>query len=113
MATLHTMPAPTSDATLSAAHFERIINMLHDHCGIRMRAGKEGLVKARLAKDPTVSAAAINVETLNGTVMLSGFAKSAAERSTAESLTRNVKGVRAVRNELEAGRLVMLQCAPG
>ncbi len=50
MAMLHTMPAPAGDATLSAAHFERIINMLHDHCGIRMRAGKEGLVKARLAK---------------------------------------------------------------
>jgi chemotaxis protein methyltransferase CheR len=38
------------DATLTAAHFETIISMLYEHCGIRMRAGKEGLVRARLAK---------------------------------------------------------------
>ena len=57
-------------------------------------------VKAKHVESKLVSASAINVETLNGEVMLSGFAKSAAERSTAESVTRNVKGVRAVKNEL-------------
>jgi chemotaxis protein methyltransferase CheR len=38
------------EATLTPAHFERIVGMLHAHAGIRMRAGKEGLVRARLAK---------------------------------------------------------------
>lgn len=47
-----TLSAPTGlgEATLSPAHFARIIEMLHAHCGIRMRTGKEGLVRARLAK---------------------------------------------------------------
>jgi len=43
-------PGQLGEVTLSPAQFERIITMLHDHCGIRMRAGKEGLVRARLAK---------------------------------------------------------------
>ena len=47
-----------------------------------------------------VDATAIKVETLNGTVMLSGFAKSEKERSTAESITRNVNGVKSVKNEI-------------
>ena len=42
----------------------------------------------------------IKVETLNGTVMLSGFAKSPTEKSTAESLAWKVKGVKAVKNEI-------------
>ena len=41
-------------------------------------------VKTRFAEDKTVSAMAINVETLKGTVQLSGFAKSAEEKSSAE-----------------------------
>ena len=57
-------------------------------------------VKARMVEDKTVSAAAINVETLNGTVQLSGFAKSGAEKSQAEAIARNVKNVRAVRNDI-------------
>ena len=43
-------------------------------------------VKAKLVDDKTVDAAAISVETLKGTVMLSGFAKSSAEKTTAERL---------------------------
>lgn len=37
-------------------------------------------VKARFVEDPAVAASSINVETLNGTVQLSGFAKSSAEK---------------------------------
>src|SRR5690606_34471442 len=48
-------------------------------------------VKAKFANDPTVSAMSISVETLRGTVQLSGFAKSAAERSQAEALASPVK----------------------
>nr|WP_315209799.1 BON domain-containing protein [uncultured Albidiferax sp.] len=57
-------------------------------------------VKARFVDNKEVDASAISVETLNGTVMLSGFAKSLKEKSTAESITRNVKGVKAVKNEI-------------
>lgn len=57
-------------------------------------------VKARLAEDKTVSAMAIGVETLKGTVQLSGFARSAAERSQAEELARSTPGVVSVRNDI-------------
>jgi hyperosmotically inducible periplasmic protein len=57
-------------------------------------------VKASFVDDLKVDAAAISVETLNGTVMLSGFAKNGTEKTTAESLTWKVKGVKAVKNEI-------------
>jgi len=57
-------------------------------------------VKARFVDNKEVDATSIKVETLNGTVMLSGFAKSGTERSTAESLTWKVNGVKAVKNEI-------------
>ena len=57
-------------------------------------------VKAKFVEDKTVSASSISVETLNGTVQLSGFAKSSAEKSQAENIARGVKNVRAVRNDI-------------
>ncbi|HYE69945.1 MAG TPA: BON domain-containing protein [Aquabacterium sp.] len=57
-------------------------------------------VKAKFVEDKTVDAAAIKVQTLNGTVQLSGFAKSNAEKAQAEYLARNTKGVRSVKNDL-------------
>jgi osmotically-inducible protein OsmY len=57
-------------------------------------------VKGRLLDNPAVAGTSISVETLNGTVMLSGFAKSNNERATAESLAWKVKGVKAVKNEI-------------
>jgi hyperosmotically inducible protein len=57
-------------------------------------------VKAKFVEDKTVDAGAIKVETLNGTVALSGFAKSNAERQQAENIARSTKGVREVRNNL-------------
>ena len=57
-------------------------------------------VKARMVENKDVDAGAIKVETLNGTVMLSGFAKNATERATAESIARNVNGVKTVKNEI-------------
>jgi osmotically-inducible protein OsmY len=55
-------------------------------------------VKGRFAGDSAVDATAISVETLNGTVMLSGFATSASEKATAETLARAVDGVTGVKN---------------
>ncbi len=57
-------------------------------------------VKARFIENKDVDAISIKVETLNGTVMLSGFAKNMTERSTAETLAWKVSGVKAVRNEV-------------
>ena len=47
-----------------------------------------------------LAATSISVETLNGTVQLSGFAKSQAERDRAESIARNTRHVREVRNSI-------------
>lgn len=57
-------------------------------------------VKAKYAVDKSVAMTSIGVETLNGTVQLSGFAKSAAEKAQAEAIARDTKNVRAVRNDI-------------
>lgn len=63
-------------------------------------SGITTLVKARFVENKQVDAASISVETMKGTVMLSGFAKNSTERNTAEAIARGVKGVTAVRNEI-------------
>jgi osmotically-inducible protein OsmY len=63
-------------------------------------AGITTAVKAKMAEDKSVSATSISVETLNGTVQLSGFAKSEMEKRQAEVIARNVKNVRDVRNSI-------------
>ena len=57
-------------------------------------------VKAKMAEDKSVAATSISVETLNGTVQLSGFAKTQAEKNQAEAIARNTKNVRDVRNSI-------------
>ena len=57
-------------------------------------------VKSRFVESKKVDAAAISVETLNSTVMLSGFAKNATEKATASELAWQVKGVTSVKNEI-------------
>ena len=57
-------------------------------------------VKARFIENKEVDTLSIKVETLNGTVMLSGFAKNSTEKNTAEVLARKVDGVKAVKNEI-------------
>lgn len=57
-------------------------------------------VKTRMLDNPDVAGTSITVETLNGTVMLSGFAKNALEKSTAERIARDVEGVKSVKNEI-------------
>ncbi len=57
-------------------------------------------VKGRMINNPNVDGAAISVETLNGTVMLSGFAKSSSEKKIAEDLAWKVNGVKSVKNEI-------------
>ena len=61
-------------------------------------------IKARMVDDKPVDAAAISVETLKGTVQLSGFAKSAEEKERAEAIARRVNGVKAVQNSIAIRR---------
>jgi osmotically-inducible protein OsmY len=63
-------------------------------------AGITTLVKARMAESKVVSATSISVETLNGVVMLSGFAKNTLEKTEAERIAHGVKNVKSVRNEI-------------
>lgn len=57
-------------------------------------------VKARFIENKLVDAVSISVETLKGAVVLSGFAKNTAEKTTAEALARKVDGVRSVKNDI-------------
>lgn len=57
-------------------------------------------IKARYAESPVVRALAIKVDTNNGHVTLSGYAKSSEERNTAETIARNVSQVRSVKNNI-------------
>lgn len=58
------------------------------------------LVKTRMLESKLVAGTSISVETLNGVVMLSGFAKSSTEKAEAERIARGVKNVKSVRNEI-------------
>jgi len=57
-------------------------------------------VKSNMAADTAVAASSISVETMNGVIQLSGFAKSQAEKDRAASIARAAKGVKAVRNDI-------------
>ncbi|MEY4415863.1 MAG: hypothetical protein RIQ53_3156 [Pseudomonadota bacterium] len=57
-------------------------------------------IKSRFVADKKVDAVAIKVETLNGEVMLTGFAKNGEERLEAERIARGVNGVKTVRNDI-------------
>ena len=57
-------------------------------------------VKGKFAEDKTVSAMAIQVETMKGVVQLSGFAKSEDEKMRAETIARGVNGVVDVHNDI-------------
>ena len=57
-------------------------------------------VKAKMIDDKSVSAASMTVETLKGTVQLSGFAKSFEEKMQAGRIARDTKGVVNVINDI-------------
>jgi osmotically-inducible protein OsmY len=60
-------------------------------------------IKGEFAKDKTVSATRIHVETDKGVVKLSGNAKNQDEVDRAATLAQNTKGVVSVKNELQVG----------
>ena len=57
-------------------------------------------VKAAILNEPTLKSTQINVETFKGTVQLSGFVDSRADIAKAVEVTRGVKGVAVVKNDM-------------
>ena len=60
-------------------------------------------VKTKFLAEPGVSGLAINVDTTNGVVTLTGMVKSQAEMNKAMMVARNSKGVKRVVNHLKIG----------
>lgn len=56
--------------------------------------------KAAIFNEPTLKSSEINVETYKGAVQLSGFVSSQTDINKAVSLTRGVKGVTSVKNDM-------------
>ncbi|HZR03752.1 MAG TPA: BON domain-containing protein [Burkholderiales bacterium] len=57
-------------------------------------------VKAAIFNEPSLKSAQINVETFKGVVQLSGFVDSQAAIDKAGEVTRGVKGVTSVKNDI-------------
>src|SRR4029079_15813601 len=57
-------------------------------------------VHDKMIENKDVDASAIKVETINGTVMLSGFAKNSLEKSTAGNIAMGTKCVKSVKHEI-------------
>ena len=57
-------------------------------------------VKAALIDDPDLKATEINVETFKGVVQLSGFVSSASHIGKATAVTKDIKGVKSVKNDI-------------
>jgi len=57
-------------------------------------------VKAKFVEDSTVKAMNIKVDTYQGVVQLSGFAKSHEEADKAAQLARDTSGVKSVKNDI-------------
>ena len=57
-------------------------------------------VKAAILNEPTLKVAEINVETFKGVVQLSGFVNSQADINKAVAVTRGVRGVISVKNDM-------------
>jgi hyperosmotically inducible periplasmic protein len=80
-----------ADKTTSAAN--QVVEKVED-------AAITTSVNAELAKDSTLSALSINVDTAAGAVTLRGTAPSAVARERASTLAKDVKGVHSVDNQL-------------
>jgi hyperosmotically inducible protein len=59
-----------------------------------------GKVKAAILDEPTLKVAEINVETFKGVVQLSGFVSSQAAATKAVEVTRAIRGVTSVKNDM-------------
>jgi hyperosmotically inducible protein len=58
-------------------------------------------IKGKMADDPAVDALDVNVDVKNGKVTLTGLASTAAEKSSATLIARDVRGVKSVDNQID------------
>ena len=58
-------------------------------------------VKAAIFDEPTLKSSEINVETFKGVVQLSGFVNSQTDIDKAVEITRQVNGVKSVKNDMQ------------
>ncbi|RAU17432.1 transporter [Nitrincola tibetensis] len=58
-------------------------------------------VKAAILDDPGLRFSEINVETFDGVVQLSGFVSSQTEINKAVQMTRDIQGVKSVKNDMQ------------
>lgn len=58
-------------------------------------------VKAVIFNEPTLKSRELNVETFKGVVQLSGFVSSQTDINKALQVTRSVKGVKSVKNDMQ------------
>ena len=63
------------------------------------------LVRQKLAGDSVVKGGALNVEVKSGAVTLTGNVQSEKQKDKAERLTRKVKGVKSVVNQIKVVKL--------
>lgn len=80
-----------------AATDERSLGRMWDDAAITTR------VNTGLIKDPVVKSRKIDVDTLEGVVLLTGVVETAAESKRAFKIARKVPGVRKVKNQLQIG----------
>lgn len=57
-------------------------------------------VKAAILRQPALKSSEINVESFKGVVQLSGFVNSRSDINRAVEVTRTVRGVKSVRNDM-------------
>jgi osmotically-inducible protein OsmY len=88
-------PADKAPSTVEKA-FDKTNEAIDD-------AAITGKVKALYAKDKTVSALKINVDTDKGVVKLTGNARSKAEAAKAVDIAKSVRGVGSVKNDIVVG----------
>ena len=60
-----------------------------------------GKVEAALVADKRTSAMRVDIESHDGEVQLSGYAKSQAEKTAAVDVAKGVEGVRVVKNAID------------
>lgn len=89
--------------TYKAAIDERSIGEMWSDTAISAR------VKSSLAKDDGVHARQVDVDTIDGEVLLTGVVDTDDQSERAESIAKRVPGVRNVRNELQVGEKTLGQ----
>ncbi|HTD67825.1 MAG TPA: BON domain-containing protein [Candidatus Limnocylindria bacterium] len=86
-------------------------SLLSTGCTTEQRAGRttgeyvddktlNGRVRAALSDSPDYKFTDVNVESMRGTVQLSGFVGTSAQKASAEEIAKGVRGVQSVENKI-------------